>query len=684
MATARTSDRPAKAAAPAASPGAGAAPEGGSAPPSLPKGGGAIRGIGEKFSANPVTGTGSMTIPIATSPGRADFGPKLALAYDSGSGNGPFGLGWTLSLPAITRKTAQGLPRYRDDQESDDFILSDADDLVPLLLPDGTRPRDNAAVPGYSIRRYRPRIDTIHARIERWTRDSDGDTHWRSYSQDNILTIYGGDPESRIADPADPSRVFSWLICETRDDRGNAILYRYKPDDGAGLDLARPSERNRGAANDPRRAVNRYLKRILYANRQPLLTAAGARPHFLADLPPQQVGGVEWMFEVLFDYGEHDPANPTSAEQTAWPPRPDPFASYRSTFEVRTTRLCHRVLMFHHVPDVAGQDAGYDGVVRSVEFGYLHESQPPGPDQPGYAMLESVTQAGWRRLSAGGYLRRPLPPVEFEYTLPRIEDEVRALDAASAENLPDGIDGVRFRWVDLHGEGIAGAFAEQGSAWWYKRNLSPLTPGEVALGPLECVGSRPALALRDGAQFLDLAGDGQPDLVTMRRGRGRALRGGLGTREREVGAMSMRETAIAALHSILESALASRSPAPLVLRGETLPQRLSPGGLVVLRDGEIIEETPILSPLAWAIEHRAEVEVTVTGATPSARNALLDALLVEIGSAVVADRTLGGAVEWAQPGAPEFQDVEFEGAAAARAALLPVTLSFTAAGSPLA
>ena len=38
---------------------------------SLPKGGGAIRGMGEKFGANPVTGTGSMTIPIATSPGRS-------------------------------------------------------------------------------------------------------------------------------------------------------------------------------------------------------------------------------------------------------------------------------------------------------------------------------------------------------------------------------------------------------------------------------------------------------------------------------------------------------------------------------------------------------------------------------------------------------------------------------------
>jgi len=52
---------------------------------SLPKGGGAIRGIGEKFAANPVTGTGSFTIPVATSPGRLGFGPQLNLSYDSGS-----------------------------------------------------------------------------------------------------------------------------------------------------------------------------------------------------------------------------------------------------------------------------------------------------------------------------------------------------------------------------------------------------------------------------------------------------------------------------------------------------------------------------------------------------------------------------------------------------------------------
>src|SRR5262245_37244223 len=100
----------------------------------LPKGGGAIRGLGEKFAANPVTGTGSMSVPIPTSPGRSGFGPQLSLSYDSGAGNGPFGFGWSLSVPFITRKTDKGLPQYLDAVDSDVFILSGAEDLVPLLV----------------------------------------------------------------------------------------------------------------------------------------------------------------------------------------------------------------------------------------------------------------------------------------------------------------------------------------------------------------------------------------------------------------------------------------------------------------------------------------------------------------------------------------------------------------------
>ena len=84
-----------------------------SSPPSisLPKGGGAIRSMGEKFSANPVTGTSSLSVPIYTSVGRSGFGTQLSLSYDSGAGNGPFGFGWSFSASCITRETDKGLPR---------------------------------------------------------------------------------------------------------------------------------------------------------------------------------------------------------------------------------------------------------------------------------------------------------------------------------------------------------------------------------------------------------------------------------------------------------------------------------------------------------------------------------------------------------------------------------------------
>jgi hypothetical protein len=87
----------------------------------VPKGGGAIRGIGEKFQVNAITGTASLGVPLPISPGRSGFGPQVDLSYDSGAGNGPFGLGFSLSVPSITRKTDKGLPRYFDEDDLDVF-----------------------------------------------------------------------------------------------------------------------------------------------------------------------------------------------------------------------------------------------------------------------------------------------------------------------------------------------------------------------------------------------------------------------------------------------------------------------------------------------------------------------------------------------------------------------------------
>jgi RHS repeat-associated protein len=492
-------------------------PQQGSSAPglTLPKGGGAIRGIDATFAANPATGTGSMRVPIVTSSGRAGFGPQLALTYDSGAGNGPFGFGWSLSLPAITRKTDNGLPQYDDAGESDMFMLSAAEDLVPVLeqqhdqwrrqsLP--VRTLDGTT---YRIQRYRPRIEGLFARIERWTNLADpGDVHWRSISEDNILTLYGTDANSRIADPIDPRRIFSWLICETRDDKGNAIIYEYAAEDGAGVDLTRPHERNRGAANDPRRAVNRYIKRIRYGNRVTLLDQNGRRPVWLSDAQRRRA---DWMFEVVFDYGEHNAEAPTPNDTGQWTLRADPFSSYRAGFEVRTCRRCRRALMFHHFVDES--DIGVDCLVRSTDFTYSDERDLIANDAPVYTFLRAVTQTGYRR-HADGYVRRSLPPVEFEYSRPVVQERVQDVDATSLQHLPIGVDGGAYQWIDLYGEGIPGILIEQASAWFYKRNLSPISDRSVEFGPLERVDARPNLADHQ-AQFMDLAGDGQPDLVTL-------------------------------------------------------------------------------------------------------------------------------------------------------------------------
>lgn len=451
-----------------------------------------------------------MAVPLACSPGRSGFGPQLSLSYDSGAGNGPFGFGWALGLPQITRKTDRGLPQYHDAEESDVFVLSGSDDLVPLLNADGSRFTDAATTAGYTIHRYRPRLEGLFARIERWTRDADADVHWRAISKDNILTVYGKDSNSRISDPADPVRVCRWLICETRDDKGNAVVYQYKPEDGTGVDLTRTHQRNRADRDDPCRATNRYLKRIRYGNRVTLLDNAGQRPRVLT---VEQLQNAGWMFEVVFDYGEHNPHAPEPDDAGEWAYRDDAFSSYRAGFEVRTGRLCQRVLMFHHFPGEPGVEA--DCLVRSTDFTYSHEEDADSARNPVYTFLLSVTQCGYKR-DSGGYRKSSLPPVEFQYTKPIVQDTVHEVDPASLENLPIGVDGAAYRWTDLHGEGIPGILTEQAGAWFYKRNISPISKRPVEFAPLERVAATPNLALAGGqSQFMDLAGDGQPDLVVL-------------------------------------------------------------------------------------------------------------------------------------------------------------------------
>jgi len=484
---------------------------------SLPTGGGAIRGIGEKFQTNAATGTGKLTVPLALSSGRSGFGPDLSLSYDSGSGNGVFGIGWSLSLPSITRKTDKGLPKYRRREvaECDVFILSGVEDLVPVLIQDaeGRWVDDEFELDGHRVKRYRPRIEGLFARIERWTRIEDGDEHWRSISKDNTLTVYGRDERSRIFDPQNRHHVFSWLICESYDDKGNAIVYEYVAENDHGVDLSRASEHRR------LRTANRYPKRIQYGNRRPLLRdnhSPGFRPSHVRQ---PDFENADWMFEVVFDYDDgHYHADPKDDHgrqyvrctaalpgESHWPVRRDPFSRYRSCFEVRTYRLCQRVLMLHHFPEELGTP---DSLVRSTEFDYRQKAVG--------SFITQITQSGYVRDGDGRYLKKSLPPLDLDYTESPLESEryrhypAKEVDPLSLENLPAGIDGETFRWVDLNGEGISGVLSEEGTGWFYKPNA-----GHGRFGATALVAEKPSLAAlsRGQQQLLDIAGAGTLNLV---------------------------------------------------------------------------------------------------------------------------------------------------------------------------
>ncbi|MGY4765846.1 SpvB/TcaC N-terminal domain-containing protein, partial [Kribbella sp. CWNU-51] len=94
--------------------------------PSLPKGGG-TGGLGETFTPDLSTGTGTLVVPLDLPNGPNDIAPHLSLHYDTGGPNGPFGLGWSIPLPRISRSTTGGLPRYDD---SDTLVLEGSGPLV--------------------------------------------------------------------------------------------------------------------------------------------------------------------------------------------------------------------------------------------------------------------------------------------------------------------------------------------------------------------------------------------------------------------------------------------------------------------------------------------------------------------------------------------------------------------------
>lgn len=477
---------------------------------SLPKGGGAIKSIDEKFSVNAINGTAAFSLPLPFSNARG-FSAALDISYSSGAGNGIFGLGWSLNLPSIRRKTERALPKYFDLTDSDTYMISGAEDLVPEYRNDGSDDfekdkegnyivnefpgADGKNLPidaNFIVRRYRPRIEGLFARIERWTETKTGIVHWRVISKDNITSLYGQTAKSRIADRKDDTRIFEWFIDLSYDDKGHCISYEYQQEDGAGIDLSKIHNKNRYDSKDDKPLfANSYLKRVRYGN---------VSPYKYGD----NIDEIEWMFETVFDFGEHEDKEPFD-KKNKWNFRPDAFSDYRAGFEIRTCRLCKRVLLFHHFKELPGGSA----VIKSIDFKY------PDNGEKGFAFLEEATITGFTKHHDSTYTQKSLPPFSFKYQKHEWNDEVKYVSTENLVHAPSGIDEQAYHFVDLFSEGLSGILTEQGNGWFYKSNLGEgntddtTNVGAARFTTAKLVAPKPSFnGLQNNLQLVDLEGDG--------------------------------------------------------------------------------------------------------------------------------------------------------------------------------
>lgn len=432
---------------------------------SLPKGGGAIKGIDEKFAVNAVNGTSSFSIPLPFAKARAAL-PALSLSYNSGNGNGVFGLGWSMALGSVKRKTDNCLPQYIDSIDSDTFIFSDTEDLVAEFAKDADGNflmdaqsdyifhEQNSSDNLFTIRFYKPSIEGLFARIERWQEKSTKRIKWRIITRDNVSTLFGWTNNAIIANPSEPEKIVEWLPEFIADDKGNCVHYIYKAEDAIGFDDSAVHNKNR-FKNGAITYTNRYLEKILYGN-------TVAYKQFGDSFPAETA----YLFQTVFDYGTQ-PLNDAPDSINAWDARPDAFSNYKAGFEIRTTRLCKRVLLFHVFDELAVKPDKSDKktLVKSINFKY-----DTGTEQD-FTFLTAITSYGYIKKTDGTYTSKNFPPMEFIYQRHEWNKEVKPIAPEALVHAPVGLDETHYQFTDLYNEGLCGILSENGNGWYYKRNL---------------------------------------------------------------------------------------------------------------------------------------------------------------------------------------------------------------------
>jgi len=174
-------------------------------------------------SANSM-GNANLSYPIDIPAGRQGMQPQLAITYNSGGGNGWLGLGWDLSVPAISVDTRWGVPRYNPDKESETYTMG-GEQLMPVAH------RSSVLEDRTSDKQFFPRIEGSFSIIKRHG-DSPKNYWWEITDKNGVKYYYGASSASKKVIPdavlADSKgNIAQWSLVEERDLDDNFVKYDY-------------------------------------------------------------------------------------------------------------------------------------------------------------------------------------------------------------------------------------------------------------------------------------------------------------------------------------------------------------------------------------------------------------------------------------------------------------------------
>jgi len=170
-------------------------------------------------SVTPLGGV-AYTIPIDIPPGTGGMTPSIALSYNSQSGNGFMGIGWSIEgLSSINRvQTSIYNETFIDgvDFDDNDKFALDGQRLIPINGGD----------------EYRTEVETFSQIIPRAIVDGQP-TYFEVRTKDGRIIQYGNTSDSRIEVPG-RSDVLSWMVNRISDRKGNYIDFVYIEEFGIG------------------------------------------------------------------------------------------------------------------------------------------------------------------------------------------------------------------------------------------------------------------------------------------------------------------------------------------------------------------------------------------------------------------------------------------------------------------